>query len=165
MRASILFLFFAALLMHNNVLYADRAKPAVKIAVEVIVFEDGKVTVQGMPAKKFSPAKIGKKAKSDACCDSKACSKCNITQKPSATKKEDKMMTRKDSRPKWNSKSMLKKVADSIMSLDQNKDGRLNADEVQPRLRSPFSEVDSNGDGYLDRGEVARQIKRKMRND
>ena len=58
---------------------------------------------------------------------------------------------------------MLKKVADSIMSLDQNKDGRLNADEVQPRLRSPFSEVDFNGDGYLDRGEVIRQIKQKMR--
>mgnify|MGYP001351993322 CR=1 FL=1 len=49
--------------MHNNVLYADRAKPAVKIEVEVIVFEDGNVTVQGMPVKKISPAKNEEKAK------------------------------------------------------------------------------------------------------
>ena len=149
--------------MHNNVLYADRAKPAVKIEVEVIVFEDGNVTVQGMPVKKISPAKNEEKAKSVACCDSNACSKCNITEEPSVTTKEDQMMTKKNVRFKPKSKSMLKKVADSIMSLDQNKDGRLNADEVQPRLRSPFSEVDSNGDGYLDRGEVIRQIKQKMR--
>ena len=73
------------------------------------------------------------------------------------------MMTKANSPAKQDRKSMVKKVADSIMTLDKNKDGRLNADEVQPRLRSPFSEVDSNGDGYLDRGEVTRQIKRKMR--
>lgn len=162
MRASIPFLLFSALLTNNNLLYADRAKPAVKIAVEVVVFEDGNVTVQGIPAKKMSLAKTKKKVNSAACCDSNACSKCSIAQKQSVTK-ADKMMTRKNVRSTPNSKSMLKKVADSIMSLDQNKDGRLNADEVEPRLRSPFSEVDSNGDGYLDRGEIARQIQRKMR--
>ena len=162
MRASIPFLLFSALLTPNNYLYADRAKPAVKIEVEVIVFEDGNVTVQGMPAKKIGLAKSKKKTNSAACCDSNKCSKCNTNQESSVTK-ADKMMTRKNTRSKPSSKSMLKKVADSLMSLDQNKDGRLNADEVQPRLRSPFSEVDSNGDGYLDRGEVIRQIKQKMR--
>ena len=72
-------------------------------------------------------------------------------------------MTKKSPRKTVDEKSMVKKVAASIMKLDKNGDSRLNADEVQPRLRTPFSDVDANGDGYLDRGEVIRQIKRKMR--
>ena len=163
MRAFIPLLLIAGLIFHPQIVHADRAKPAVKIEVEVIVFEDGKVTVSGIPAAKMELANTKGKANPENCCGATACSKCNYAQTPSTTNNVDKMMTKANSPAKQDRKSMVKKVADSIMTLDKNKDGRLNADEVQPRLRSPFSEVDSNGDGYLDRGEVTRQIKRKMR--
>lgn len=57
----------------------------------------------------------------------------------------------------------MRTISKSLMSLDKNEDGRLNADEVAPRLKSPFSQVDLNGDGYLDAGEIRRQIKKKMK--
>ena len=163
MRVSILLLLLSGLIIHPQIVNADRAKPAVKIEVEVIVFEDGKVTVKGMPEAKMGLAKTGGKAESGKCCGGTACSKCCGVQKPSTLRNEEKMMTKATSPAKQDSKSMIKKVADSIMKLDANKDGRLNADEVQPRLKTPFGDVDANGDGYLDRGEVIRQIKRKMR--
>ena len=163
MRASIAFLLLANFFLTSADLFADNATPVVKIEVEVIVFEDGNVTVQGMPARKMSLAKTEEKAKSGTCCNASACSKCSDAQKSSVAKKEDKMMTKKSPSKKPGAKSMAKKVADNIMKLDKNGDSRLNADEVQPRLRTPFSDVDANGDGYLDRGEVIRQIKQKMR--
>ena len=54
------------------------------------------------------------------------------------------------------------RIAESIMQLDGNADGRLNADEVAPRLKSKFSDLDKNGDGYLDKREVKKQVKRRM---
>ena len=66
---------------------------------------------------------------------------------------------------KQTSNASVSAVRKSIMMLDANSDGRLNADEAAPRLKTPFREVDSNGDGYLDAGEVTRQIKKRMRKD
>ena len=71
-------------------------------------------------------------------------------------------MTKKSPSEKKTPKAIAKQIAKSIMSLDANNDGRLNADEVQPRLKTPFGDIDTNGDGYLDRGEVLRQIKQRM---
>ena len=56
-------------------------------------------------------------------------------------------------------------IRKNIMMLDANSDGRLNADEIAPRLKTPFGDVDSNGDGSLDAGEITRQIKKRMRKD
>ncbi len=54
-------------------------------------------------------------------------------------------------------------MAKQLMKLDANKDGRLNADEVAPRLKSKFSDVDTDGDGYLDGPEIRRQIKKRIK--
>ena len=54
-------------------------------------------------------------------------------------------------------------IAKQLMKLDANKDGRLNADEVAPRLKSKFSDVDTDGDGYLDGPEIRRQIKKRIK--
>ena len=159
MRASIAFLLLAFFFLTATDLFADKAIPVVKIEVEVIVYEDGNVTVQGIPTQKKSAAK---NANSKSCCAGDKCATWSANQKPDV-KRTDKMMTKKSPRKTVDEKSMAKKVADSIMKLDKNGDSRLNADEVQPRLRTPFSDVDANGDGYLDRGEVIRQIKQKMR--
>ena len=59
----------------------------------------------------------------------------------------------------------VEKIAEAIMQLDRNSDGRLNADEVAPRLKSKFSELDKNGDGYLDKREVKQQVRRRMREE
>lgn len=160
MRASIAFLLLTIFFLTTTDLFADKAIPVVKIEVEVIVYEDGNVTVQGIPTRKKIAAQ---KSNSKSCCAGDKCATWIADPKPDAAKRTDKMMTKKSPRKTVDEKSMVKKVAASIMKLDKNGDSRLNADEVQPRLRTPFSDVDANGDGYLDRGEVIRQIKRKMR--
>lgn len=60
---------------------------------------------------------------------------------------------------------VVAKIAEAIMQLDGNSDGRLNADEVAPRLKSKFSDLDKNGDGYLDKREVKQQVKRRMQQE
>ena len=77
------------------------------------------------------------------------------------SKKSDKPQARKPNTEKQS--SAISVISKSLMALDKNEDGRLNADEVAPRLKSPFSQVDLNGDGYLDAGEIRRQIKKKMK--
>ena len=60
---------------------------------------------------------------------------------------------------------VVAKIAEAIMQLDGNSDGRLDADEVAPRLKSKFSDLDKNGDGYLDKREVKQQVKRRMQQE
>ena len=61
------------------------------------------------------------------------------------------------------SKVAVGRIAEQLMQLDANNDSRLNADEVAPRLKSKFSDVDTDGDGYLDSREIRRQIKKRMK--
>jgi Ca2+-binding EF-hand superfamily protein len=51
---------------------------------------------------------------------------------------------------------------DFIKRFDKNKDGTLTPDEVPPFLAKTFDKVDTNGDGKLDRAEIA-QLLRNLR--
>ena len=96
------------------------------------------------------------------CCSEMSCDMCNKTSDTSETTATN----AKPRTPKPNVKkqgSAISMISKSLMALDKNEDGRLNADEIAPRLKSPFSQVDLNGDGYLDAGEIRRQIKKKMK--
>ena len=46
-----------------------------------------------------------------------------------------------------------------IKRFDKNKDGHLSKDELPPRLAQAFDKADTNGDGKLDRKEVAEMLK------
>src|SRR5437867_9739823 len=46
-----------------------------------------------------------------------------------------------------------------IKRFDKNKDGYLTKDELPPRLAQAFDRADTNGDGKLDRKEVAEMLK------
>ena len=144
-------IFWGVLILSSNHVYADRAEPRVKVQIEVIVFDDGEVEVRRgkkhVSVKKKSIKRIPKSAK---CCSDKSCNKCRAN-----------TQTRDKSKGEI-SKQMVARVAKNIMELDQNKDGRLNADEVSSRLKTPFSQVDRNGDGYLDSGEIRSQVRKKM---
>ena len=41
--------------------------------------------------------------------------------------------------------------------------GKLNVDEVGSRLRSKFSDVDTNGDGYIDEAEIKKRLSGRRR--
>ena len=103
-------------------------------------------------------------ADTETCCASKEAKGLaeNNTTSVEDLKTKNALMTKKSPSEKKTPKAIAKQIAKSIMSLDANNDGRLNADEVQPRLKTPFGDIDTNGDGYLDRGEVLRQIKQRM---
>ena len=103
-------------------------------------------------------------ADKETCCASKEAKGLaeNNTTSVEDLKTKNALMTKKSPSEKKTPKAIAKQIAKSIMSLDANNDGRLNADEVQPRLKTPFGDIDTNGDGYLDRGEVLRQIKQRM---
>jgi multidrug efflux pump subunit AcrA (membrane-fusion protein) len=49
----------------------------------------------------------------------------------------------------------------NIMSLDQNKDGKISRDEAPERMKPMFGMMDSNGDGFLDAKEVA-EVRKKF---
>ena len=73
-----------------------------------------------------------------------------------------KVSNAKDTKHK-DSNELVGRIADQLMQLDANSDRRLNADEVAPRLKSKFSDIDTDGDGYLDSREIRRQIKKRMK--
>lgn len=138
--------------------YADKPAPTVKVQIEVTVYEDGDVQVRRASNKTKKPkTKMAKKNDRSKdlmpCCSERSCDMCS--------KKSDKPQARKPNAEKQS--SAISVISKSLMALDKNEDGRLNADEVAPRLKSPFSQVDLNGDGYLDAGEIRRQIKKKMK--
>ena len=148
------------------------ADPAVKIHIEVVVFDDGKVDVKQKRQKASSKKKKVRKCDcpiSDckACrSESGKCKDCPLCW--SSIKPEKQGRGRMQGKKPMQTKKIVasgtaSKIMKSIMALDKNSDGRLNADEASSRLRSPFSAVDKNGDGYLDSGEVLRQVKNKMR--
>jgi hypothetical protein len=138
--------------------FADKPAPTVKVQIEVTVYEDGDVQVRRASNKTKKPkTKMAKKNDRSKdlmpCCSERSCDMCS--------KKSDKPQARKPNAAKQS--SAISVISKSLMALDKNEDGRLNADEVAPRLKSPFSQVDLNGDGYLDAGEIRRQIKKKMK--
>ena len=134
--------------------FADKPAPRVKVEIEVTVYEDGDVQIRR--ASKKPKKMVGKDVRrqdSMPCCSDISCKMCRKKGKdinPAKTK-----MKKQD--------DAVRTISKILMSLDKNEDGRLNADEVAPRLKSPFSQVDLNGDGYLDAGEIRRQIKKKMK--
>jgi hypothetical protein len=147
-------IFWGVLILSSSHAYADRAEPRVKVQIEVIVFDDGDVEVRrGKKHVSVKKKSIKRIPKSEKCCSDKSCNKCRAN-----------TQTRNKSKGKI-SKQMVARVAKNIMELDQNKDGRLNADEVSSRLKTPFSQVDRNGDGYLDSGEVRAQVLDRMKNN
>lgn len=48
-----------------------------------------------------------------------------------------------------------KTPAQIIANMDRNNDGKLSADEVRGRLKNDFAKVDTNGDGFLTKAEIA----------
>ena len=147
-------IFWGVLILLSNHAYADRAEPKVKVQIEVVVFDDGEVEVRrGKKHVSVKNKNIKRALKSEKCCSDKSCKKCRV-----------KTQTRDKSKDKI-SKQIVARVVKNIMGLDQNKDGRLNADEAAPRLKSPFSQVDRNGDGYLDSGEVRSQVRNRMKDN
>ncbi len=149
--------------------FAQSAEPTVKIQLEVVVFDDGKVDVKQQRRVK---SKAGRTSSACGCpmkgcaeCDSPRgrCSKCPLC--PSEAKPMTALKPAKKKSGKKASGASVSAIRKNIMMLDANSDGRLNADEIAPRLKTPFREVDSNGDGYLDAGEITRQIKKRMRKD
>ncbi|MDG2409628.1 MAG: hypothetical protein P8M53_11520 [Pirellulales bacterium] len=145
---AIIFAFTAALS------FADKPAPRVKVEIEVTVYEDGDVEIRRASKKpKESVKKKYRGQDSMPCCSEMSCKMCrkkNANINPAKTKMKKQV-------------DAIRTISKSLMSLDKNEDGRLNADEVAPRLKSPFSQVDLNGDGYLDAGEIRRQIKNKMK--
>ena len=140
--------------------FAAKPSPKVKVEIEVTVYEDGKVKVRQASKPTKDSMKKTRKSKRDnvkktACCTDKSCDGCpkNERQMTTERKKKNSKSTKNDA---------VNMISKSLMALDVNQDGRLNADEVAPRLRSPFNQVDRNGDGYLDAGEIRRQIRSKM---
>ena len=144
-------IFWGVLVLLSSHAYADRAAPKVKVQIEVVVFDNGEVAVRGGKEHvSIKQKKTRRVSQSKTCCSNNSCQQCQAKTQSRAKKKDD------------SSKKMVARVAKSIMELDQNKDGRLNADEVASRLKSPFSQVDRNGDGYLDSGEIRSQVRKKM---
>ena len=148
---------------------ARSAEPTVKIQLEVVVFDDGKVDVK---QKRRVKTKTRRTSAGCSCpvkgctdCDSPngTCAKCPLC--PSENKPMTRLQPAKKKSSNKTQSGSVSAVRKSIMMLDANADGRLNADEVAPRLKTPFREVDSNGDGYLDAGEITRQIKKRMRKE
>jgi hypothetical protein len=140
------------LILSSNHVYADRAEPRVKVQIEVVVFDDGEVEVRrGKKHVSVKKKSVKRVSKSEKCCSDKSCKKCRTN-----------TQTRDKSKGKI-SKQMVARVAKNIMELDQNNDGRLNADEASSRLKTPFGQVDRNGDGYLDSGEVRAQVWNRMK--
>ncbi len=140
--------------------FAAKPSPAVKVEIEVTVYEDGKVKVRQASKPTKDSMKNTRKSKRDnvkktGCCTDKSCDGCQSNEQQMTTERKKKFS-------KSTKKDAVNMISKSLMALDVNQDGRLNADEVAPRLRSPFSQVDRNGDGYLDAGEIRRQIRSKM---
>ena len=50
------------------------------------------------------------------------------------------------------------------MEMDKNDDGRISSGEAQGQLKKNFDRVDANGDGFIDRKELAELGKRLQRN-
>ena len=43
--------------------------------------------------------------------------------------------------------------------MDEDKDGKLNADEVPEKYRDRFGDTDTNNDGYVDEAELTKAFK------
>ncbi len=65
------------------------------------------------------------------------------------------------SRKNWTSQNQQRRMgqrktpAQIIANMDRNNDGKLSADEVRGRLKNDFAKVDTNGDGFLTKAEIA----------
>lgn len=54
-------------------------------------------------------------------------------------------------------------VVDMAMQNDKDGDGKLSKDEADERLKGRFADIDSNGDGFIDRAELTSAISRMAR--